>query len=59
MPGARGQPTPGESPEEAGKMSPAQARALLDSLKDQDQRVNLGNPAKAHQSQDERVRKDW
>ena len=27
-------------------MSPAQARALLDSLKDQDQRVNLGDPAR-------------
>ena len=52
-------PTPGESPEEAGKMSPAQARALLDSLKDQDQRVNLGDPAKVHQNPDERVLKDW
>ena len=40
-------------------MSPAQARALLDSLKDQDQRVNLGDPAKDHHSQDERVLKDW
>ena len=52
------QPTPGDAPEEAGKMSPAQARALLDSLKDQDQRVNL-DPAKERQNQDERVLKDW
>ena len=53
------QPTPGDGPEEAGKMSPAQARALLDSLKDEDQRVNLGGPDKAHHSPDERVLKDW
>ncbi len=53
------QPTPGEAPEEAGKMSPAQAKALLDSLKDQDQRVNLGNSAKPHHSEDERAPKDW
>ena len=54
-----GQPTPGESPEEAGKMSPAQARALLDSLKDEDQRVNLSGPDQKHHSEDERVLKDW
>ncbi len=54
-----GQPTPAEAPDEAGKMSPAQARALLDSLKDQDQRVDLSDPAKTQHSQDERVLKDW
>ncbi len=54
-----GQPTPGEAPDEAGKMSPAQARALLDSLKDQDEHVNFSDPAKTHHSQDERVLKDW
>ncbi len=53
------QPTPGEAPDEAGKMSPSQARALLDSLKDQDQRVDLSDPAKTHHSPDERVLKDW
>ena len=55
-PGGDQQPTPGEAPEEEGKMSPAQARALLDSLKDQDQRVNLGDPKVRN---DERVLKDW
>ena len=53
------QPTPGEAPDEAGKMSPAQARALLESLKNQDQRVNLSDPSKTRHSEDERVLKDW
>ncbi len=52
-------PTPQQAPEEPGKMSPEQARALLDSLKDQDQRVNLADPDKAHHRPDERVPKDW
>lgn len=47
-----------EPPEQAGKMTPAQARALLESLKNEDQRVNLNADAEK-QRREQPVLKDW
>ena len=63
-PNPQGSPTPGDqSPEEAkeeeGKMNPSQARALLDSLKGEDDRVMLNGTPDDRKRQDEPVKKDW
>ena len=51
--------TPAEPAEEAGKMSPAQARALLDALKGEDQPVQLNGKPGQPKPYDEPVIKDW
>ena len=50
---------PADASEEAGKMSPAQARALLDSLKGEDEHVQSEGRLDNHQRTDEPVTKDW
>ena len=48
-----------DAAEESGKMSPAQARALLQSLKDEDAQVNLNENEDTRRKRDEPVTKDW
>lgn len=56
---ASGQKASDQTGDQPGKMNAAQARSLLDSLKDEDAHVTLGDPAKRHHSRDEPPLKDW
>ena len=57
--GQAGEKPADEPPPENGKMNSAQARALLDSLKDEDAHVDLGGDTKRHSSNDDPPLKDW
>ena len=57
--GQPGQKPAGEPAEEAGKMNASQARALLNSLKDEDAHVDLGGDSKREHSNDDPPLKDW
>ena len=48
-----------DKPAEAGKMNASQARALLNSLKDEDVHVDLGGDSKRQHSDDDPPLKDW
>jgi Ca-activated chloride channel family protein len=52
-------PPPPDAAEENGKMTPDQARALLQSLKDEDTTVNLNDDPDSRARRDEPVIKDW
>ena len=48
-----------DKPAEAGKMNASQARALLNSLKDEDAHVDFGGDSKREHSNDDPPLKDW
>ena len=64
QPGDKAKGEPGDKPEkqpaeEPGKMNASQARALLNSLKDEDAHVDLGGDSKRQHSDDDPPLKDW